>query len=79
MNIKNSSCVINAGYGKKISIRVCVWQEPVAFLGGVLAGVLGLNLKEDPLRSWLERTSAEAGVSSRLSHFIFSCTQRFIW
>lgn len=30
-------------------------QAPVAFLGGVLAGALRLNLTDDPLRSWLEQ------------------------
>lgn len=37
-------------------------KEPVAFLGGVFAGLLSLDLKEDPLKSWVERTSAQAGV-----------------
>lgn len=38
-------------------------QEPVAFLGGVVVGLLGLNLQEDPLKSWLQQTSADAKVS----------------
>jgi hypothetical protein len=29
-------------------------QAPVAFLGGFVAGVLRLNVTDDPLRSWLE-------------------------
>lgn len=37
-------------------------QEPVAFWGGVFAGALGLNVDEDPLRSWLQRTAADAQV-----------------
>ena len=37
-------------------------QEPVAFWGGFTAGALALNLKEDPLRSWIERTAADAKV-----------------
>ena len=40
-------------------------QEPVAFWGGVTAGALGLTLTEDPLRTWIQETSAEAGVSAR--------------
>ena len=41
-------------------------QEPVAFSGGIVAGLLGLKLEEDPLREWLERTSsgAKVGLSS---------------
>ena len=38
-------------------------QEPLAFWGGVVVGALGLNLKEDPLRSWLADTTAAAYVS----------------
>lgn len=37
-------------------------QEPVAFWGGAFAGALGLNLQEDPLKSWLQRTASDAGV-----------------
>ncbi|KAK9816732.1 hypothetical protein WJX72_004326 [[Myrmecia] bisecta] len=39
-----------------------VVKEPVAFWGGAFAGVLGLDIQEDPLRGWLERTRADAGV-----------------
>ena len=42
-------------------------QEPVAFWGGVTAGALGLTLAEDPLRTWIAETSAEAGVRHWLS------------
>ncbi|MCF2970344.1 hypothetical protein L1047_03930 [Synechococcus sp. Nb3U1] len=35
-----------------------VWKEflshPVPFCGGLLSGLLGLDIKQDPLRSWLE-------------------------
>ncbi|KAK9847149.1 hypothetical protein WJX84_008123 [Apatococcus fuscideae] len=37
-------------------------EEPVAFWGGAFAGLLGLNLSQEPLRGWLERTSLNAGV-----------------
>ena len=40
-------------------------QEPIAFWGGFTAGALALNLKEDPLRSWLERTAADAQVGAQ--------------
>eukprot|EP01023_Acetabularia_acetabulum_P022177 TRINITY_DN2189_c0_g1_i1.p2 TRINITY_DN2189_c0_g1~~TRINITY_DN2189_c0_g1_i1.p2 ORF type:complete len:113 (+),score=16.52 TRINITY_DN2189_c0_g1_i1:158-496(+) len=43
-------------------------KEPVAFFGGVFAGVLGLNLQEDPLRSWIESTAAAAGVSYEVAN-----------
>ena len=42
-------------------------QEPVAFWGGFTAGALALNLKEDPLRSWIEQTANDAQV---LDHYI---------
>ncbi|MEN9241726.1 MAG: hypothetical protein Q6K55_05495 [Thermostichus sp. DG02_3_bins_51] len=36
----------------------CVWKEflsnPVPFCGGFLSGLFGLDVKQDPLRSWLE-------------------------
>ncbi|MFQ3584292.1 MAG: hypothetical protein SNJ85_05065 [Cyanobacteriota bacterium] len=35
-----------------------VWKvflsNPVPFCGGLLSGLLGLDIKQDPLRSWLE-------------------------
>lgn len=37
-------------------------KEPLAFLGGVFAGVLRLDMNEDPLREWVTRTSSAAGV-----------------
>ncbi|KAI5065239.1 hypothetical protein GOP47_0019934 [Adiantum capillus-veneris] len=37
-------------------------KEPLAFLGGVFAGVFRLDLNEDPLREWVARTSEAAGV-----------------
>ena len=39
-------------------------QEPVAFLGGAVAGALALDLKEDPLKSWLASTAANAYASA---------------
>mmetsp|Transcript_18870 Transcript_18870/g.52842 ORF Transcript_18870/g.52842 Transcript_18870/m.52842 type:complete len:129 (+) Transcript_18870:47-433(+) len=35
-------------------------KEPVAFWGGIFAGALGLNLEEEPLKSFLERSSGQA-------------------
>jgi len=37
-------------------------KEPVAFAGGVFAGALGLNLQEEPLKGWVERTKTQAGI-----------------
>jgi hypothetical protein len=34
----------------------------LAFLGGVFAGVLRLDLTEDPLREWIAKTSKAAGI-----------------
>ncbi|PSP18214.1 MAG: hypothetical protein BRC58_04070 [Cyanobacteria bacterium QS_8_64_29] len=33
-------------------------QEPVAFVGGFVAGAFRLDPAEDPLRSWLQRQGA---------------------
>ncbi|CAL8467528.1 g7066 [Coccomyxa elongata] len=33
-------------------------KEPIAFWGGFVAGVLGLNLEEDPLKTWIKRTAS---------------------
>lgn len=32
-------------------------QQPVAFLGGFVSGLLRLNLSEDPVKSWLDQQS----------------------
>jgi hypothetical protein len=39
-----------------------VLKEPVAFFGGLFSGLLRLDLKEEPLRDWLEKTADAAGV-----------------
>jgi hypothetical protein len=31
-------------------------------LGGLFAGFLGLDLRDEPLKSWLDQSRAEAGV-----------------
>ncbi|CAH9076340.1 unnamed protein product [Cuscuta epithymum] len=31
-------------------------KEPVAFMGGMLAGLLRIDLNEDPLKEWVTRT-----------------------
>ena len=36
-------------------------QHPVSFLGGFVSGMLRLNLKDDPVKSWLDQ---QRGVTS---------------
>jgi hypothetical protein len=38
--------------------------QPVAFMGGLVSGLLRLNLNEDPLRSWLEKQGASPASTS---------------
>ena len=44
------------------SVPCVLLQEPVAFLGGLFAGLLRLDLSEDPLKEWVSRTAEAAGV-----------------
>ena len=39
-------------------------RSPIAFLGGAFAGALSLSLDEEPLRSWIESTAAQARISA---------------
>lgn len=38
-------------------------QEPVAFLGGIFAGILRLDLNEEPLKEWVTRTVEASGIT----------------
>ncbi|XP_054816295.1 UPF0426 protein At1g28150, chloroplastic [Prosopis cineraria] len=38
-------------------------KEPVAFMGGIFAGILRLDLEEEPLKEWVTRTVEAAGIS----------------
>ncbi|KAJ0048810.1 hypothetical protein Pint_16603 [Pistacia integerrima] len=38
-------------------------QEPIAFAGGIFAGLLRLDLNEDPLKEWVTRTADAAGIT----------------
>lgn len=38
-------------------------QQPVAFLGGFVSGLLRVNLSDDPLKSWLEKQGITTYVS----------------
>jgi hypothetical protein len=37
-------------------------QQPVAFLGGFVSGVLRLKLTDDPLKEWLEKQGASTST-----------------
>ncbi|KAM3238670.1 hypothetical protein P3L10_013703 [Capsicum annuum] len=39
-------------------------MEPVAFAGGIFAGLLRLDLNEDPLKEWVARTVEASGVTA---------------
>ncbi|KAL6493433.1 hypothetical protein OROGR_032212 [Orobanche gracilis] len=39
-------------------------REPVAFMGGILAGLLKLDLNEEPLKEWVSRTVEASGISA---------------
>ncbi|KAJ9553004.1 hypothetical protein OSB04_017049 [Centaurea solstitialis] len=38
-------------------------REPVAFMGGMFAGLLRLDLNEDPLKEWVTRTVEASGFT----------------
>ncbi|KAF0893462.1 hypothetical protein E2562_025255 [Oryza meyeriana var. granulata] len=38
-------------------------KEPIAFMGGVFAGLLRLDLNEDPLKEWITRTVEASGIA----------------
>ncbi|KAK1404237.1 UPF0426 protein, chloroplastic [Heracleum sosnowskyi] len=40
------------------------FKEPVAFLGGMFAGLLRLDLNEDPLKEWITRTVEASGLTA---------------
>ncbi|XP_022738047.1 UPF0426 protein At1g28150, chloroplastic [Durio zibethinus] len=38
-------------------------KEPVAFMGGMFAGILRLDLNEDPLKEWVARTVEASDIT----------------
>jgi hypothetical protein len=38
-------------------------QQPISFLGGFFSGVLRLNLKDDPVKSWLDQQRGSTGYT----------------
>jgi len=39
-------------------------QQPIAFLGGFVSGLLRLNLYDDPVKSWLDEQVGSASYTS---------------
>ncbi len=39
-------------------------QQPVAFLGGFVSGILKLNLNDDPIKTWLEKEGVSVSSDS---------------
>ncbi|XP_019195816.1 PREDICTED: UPF0426 protein At1g28150, chloroplastic [Ipomoea nil] len=39
-------------------------KEPIAFMGGVFAGLLRLDLNEDPLKEWVTKTVEASGITA---------------
>ncbi|XP_027367315.1 UPF0426 protein At1g28150, chloroplastic [Abrus precatorius] len=50
-------------------------KEPVAFLGGMFAGILRLDLNEEPLKEWVNRTVEAAGISEEETNAEESATE----
>ncbi|KAH9620257.1 hypothetical protein KSS87_005503 [Heliosperma pusillum] len=40
-------------------------KEPVAFMGGIFAGLLRLDLNEEPLKQWINRTVEASGITEQ--------------
>jgi hypothetical protein len=62
--VRSSKLIEQLADGVEDPILRLALKDPVAFTGGVFAGALKLSLNEDPLRSWIDRTSALAVVSA---------------
>ncbi|MBD2099670.1 hypothetical protein [Leptolyngbya sp. FACHB-261] len=39
-------------------------EQPAAFLGGLVSGLLRLSLTEDPVRTWLDQQSDQPGFTA---------------
>ncbi|KAF7136201.1 hypothetical protein RHSIM_Rhsim08G0006200 [Rhododendron simsii] len=58
VRVKASSCPIDEPILKE------ALKEPVAFMGGIFAGLLRLDLNEDPLKEWVARTVEASGITA---------------
>ncbi|WP_019499365.1 hypothetical protein [Pseudanabaena sp. PCC 6802] len=45
-----------------------LFVQPVAFMGGLVSGFLRLDLKEDPLKTWLEKQGASPASNATNSN-----------
>lgn len=50
-------------YSSFLTLSLLSLQEPVAFVGGMFAGLLRLDLNDDPLKEWVTRTVEAAGIT----------------
>ncbi|PNX95714.1 UPF0426 protein chloroplastic-like [Trifolium pratense] len=50
-------------------------EEPVAFWGGVFAGLLRLDLNEEPLKEWINRTVEDSDINEEETNAEGSTTE----
>ncbi|KAK7391828.1 hypothetical protein VNO78_20251 [Psophocarpus tetragonolobus] len=86
-NLRGMSRSIAIGKGKRNGVKAFFFnpqqdpivkealKEPVAFLGGMFAGILRLDLNEEPLREWVTRTVEAAGISEEEANIEESTTE----
>ncbi|WJX12672.1 hypothetical protein P8452_03142 [Trifolium repens] len=51
------------------------FKEPVAFWGGVFAGILRLDLNEEPLKEWITRTVEDSDINEEETNAEGSTTE----
>jgi hypothetical protein len=39
-------------------------EQPIAFLGGLVSGLLRINLQDDPVKSWLDEQIGSSAYTS---------------
>lgn len=47
-------------HSDSVSVILC---EPIAFMGGIFAGLLRLDLNDEPLKEWINRTVEASGIT----------------
>lgn len=40
-----------------------LFQQPIAFMGGFVSGVLRLNLQQDPVKSWIDEQTGSTSYT----------------
>ncbi|XP_076943505.1 UPF0426 protein At1g28150, chloroplastic [Bidens hawaiensis] len=65
-NNNNNNCEAKSFFLNPSDERILkkALKEPVAFMGGIFAGVLRLDLNEDPLKEWVTRTVEASGIAT---------------